>query len=327
MRLRTLAFWLLLVPFAGAAGLLTVARIAQLDGGAWVRLVSFTPLAMVAYAVCTLLLLGKLARPAEGRRRWPWALVLVVIVAALGLHVWWLAPLFTGPNPPPAAKATPITVLTANALRGDIDVLALVDAAVNADADVLIVSEITPGTVTTMERAGVAQNWPFRAGVALAGTHGTMVFSRFELTEVTPLGTRFKSWSLTVDVPDGELRLLAVHPYPPVDAPRWRADHSAILKASTGADLIVGDFNATRDHAPMRALEGRGFHDVAERANQGWQPTWPQNGLFRIGGLALPPLVQIDHVLIGPNLAALSNRTIRVDGTDHAIVVAEVAAR
>jgi hypothetical protein len=61
--------------------------------------------------------------------------------------------------------------------------------------------------------------------------------------------------------------------------------------------------------------------------NKGWQPTWPVNGRLRIGGIALPALVQIDHVLIGPALSALDNRIVRVDGTDHAIVVAEVAPR
>ena len=89
-------------------------------------------------------------------------------------------------------------------------------------------------------------------------------------------------------------------------------------------DLVVGDFNATADHAPMRALADAGYRDVGELANQGWQPTWPTRGVFDLLGL---PLAQIDHVLVGDRLAALDLGTVAVPGSDHRAVVATVALK
>ena len=97
--------------------------------------------------------------------------------------------------------------------------------------------------------------------------------------------------------------------------------------ASGAPDLVVGDFNATPDHSPMRALADAGYRAVAELANEGWQPTWPANGIFRVHGLPLPRFAPIDHVLVGERLAALGSSTVALDGTDHRAVVAEVARK
>jgi endonuclease/exonuclease/phosphatase family metal-dependent hydrolase len=120
-----------------------------------------------------------------------------------------------------------------------------------------------------------------------------------------------------------------VHPHSPVDAALWRRDHATIRAAvaSGSPDLVVGDFNATPDHAPMRALADEGYRDVADLANEGWQPTWPANGLYRVLGVPLPRLAPIDHVLVGERLAALGSSTVDLAGTDHRPVVAEVARK
>ncbi|WP_295661753.1 endonuclease/exonuclease/phosphatase family protein, partial [uncultured Nocardioides sp.] len=88
-----------------------------------------------------------------------------------------------------------------------------------------------------------------------------------------------------------------------------------------------GDFNASPDHEPMLALAEAGWRDVAELANAGWQPTWPADGVEPVTDLPSPRLVRIDHVLVGERVAALASSRLVVDGTDHAAVVAEVAAR
>jgi hypothetical protein len=74
----------------------------------------------------------------------------------------------------------------------------------------------------------------------------------------------------------------------------------------------------------MRDLAQEGFRDAAELTNT-WQPTWPANR--RGPGIArfLPPLARIDQVLVGPDLAALSSNSVRIENTDHLAVVAELA--
>jgi hypothetical protein len=46
-----------------------------------------------------------------------------------------------------------------------------------------------------------------------------------------------------------------------------------------------------------------------------------------VAGVELPRVVQIDHVLVGPRLAAIESRTLAIPGTDHRALVAEVAPK
>lgn len=324
MRLRSVLFWLLLAALLVPAGLLTYARWAQPPGGTWLRVVAFTPWAIPAYAAAVGLLLVRGVLPGRGLRLL-WLLGALALLAPLAVHLWWFSPQLVGANPPPARDAAPLTVLTVNSLRGEVDALALVEAATTADADLLVVEETTPGELATLERGGLAEGWPYRAGQPQAGVDGTMVFSRLRLGRAERIATTMDSWAVTVSTDTGDLRLLAVHVWPPTAPARWRADHHAIRVAAPGADLVVGDLNATPDHQPVQVLAALGLRSVAELANEGWQPTWPANGEQRVLGVGLPPLVQIDHVLVGERLAALSTRTVAIDGTDHLAVVAEVA--
>jgi hypothetical protein len=77
----------------------------------------------------------------------------------------------------------------------------------------------------------------------------------------------------------------------------------------------------------LRALADDGYRDVGELANQGWQPTWPSSGDVSLLGVPLPSLTQIDHVLVGPRLAAIGMHTREIPGSEHRAVVAEVAPK
>ena len=41
---------------------------------------------------------------------------------------------------------------------------------------------------------------------------------------------------------------------------------------ASDADLVLGDFNATSDHAPMRAWKDAGWRDSLELVNAGLEP-------------------------------------------------------
>jgi endonuclease/exonuclease/phosphatase (EEP) superfamily protein YafD len=152
-----------------------------------------------------------------------------------------------------------------------------------------------------------------------------MVFANERLGEPERLATQFDCW--VVDV--GGLTMIAAHPVAPVDPTgptQWREEHRLIHQAAVDddVDLIVGDLNASSDHAVLRELGDAGFRDAAELANEGWQQTWPANGVVVPW---LPPIVRIDHVLLSDQLAAVSTRTVDIEGTDHLALVAEVARR
>jgi endonuclease/exonuclease/phosphatase (EEP) superfamily protein YafD len=307
----------LLLPALG----LTFVRVVEPHAWFWLLAEGFTPLGIVLYGAAVLLLAARLL---VVRRWWTYAGAAVAL-AGLALHCWWFAPQVTGANPPAADGAEPLVVLTANVAQGDGDAIELVRLASDEDVDLLVVEEITAADLADMERSGIADLLPYRVGRPGTGAAGTMVFSRTELGRAERTATWHDGWIVT----RGDLTVIATHPQAPTEPDIWSDDHAALLDAVRAhePDLVVGDFNATADHAPMRALADAGYRDVGELANVGWQPTWPSGGRWRLLGVAAPPLARIDHVLVGPRLAALGQHTVAIPGSDHRAVVAEVARK
>ena len=315
MRLRSLLFWSTVLVLLGIGGLLTTARLLRPDGTLGVRLVAFTPLALAAYALVVLLVLV----PALRRRTFA-VLVLVLALAGVGLHAWWLAPLYTGATPPPSASAETVTVMTLDVHGGDVDGPGVVAAVSDAGVDLLVLTDATPDLLAEMDAAGLSAIFPDRVGAPDEADPETVLLSRTPITASSPLGGSARSLTADVTLGGQAVRVLAVHPaWPAGDLAAWRNDQALVLaEAERGVDLVLGDLHATADPGAVRALADAGLRDVAEVANQGWQPTWPSRPF---------PLVAIDHVLVGPRLAGVSSRTLRVGGSDHRAVVAEVAAK
>jgi hypothetical protein len=316
-RAVTLLLVLLLVPGV----VLTLVRLLEPWDGRWVRLEAFTPFGIAAYGAALVIVLIRFARA----RRWATGLAAAGVAAGLALHLAWFAPMISGANPPPREGAEPLRVMVANLYLGAADGAAVVRTASREDVDVLVVHEVTPGLLATMERAGVDGLFGHRAGRAGRTGEGTMVFADTRLGDATRLPTRWGSWQVSTD----DFTLFAVHPHAPTDIAIWRRDHHVIRTAvaTVQPDLVVGDFNATPDHPPMRALAEAGYRSATELANEGWQPTWPAAAGASVLGLSVPNVVQIDDVLVGPTFAAVGTHTVDIPGSDHRALVAEVAAK
>jgi hypothetical protein len=314
VRVLRLLVGLVVVGLLAGGLTVTVVRVLQPDSAVAVGLAALAPLALAAYAVVVVLVVV----PAV-RRSGPALLALVVALVGVALHGWWLAPLYTGPAAS-AAAGERLVVMSANVegVSGD-DAVAVVRAASARGVDLLALLEVSPQALASMDDGGLARAFPHRVG-GDDGIPRTVLLSRTRLG----LETRLASVDgLVADVTlgDGSARVLVAHPVQPLsDAEQWRRDHATVLDAARrDVDLVLGDLNATLDHAPLRALVDAGFHDATERTNRGWQPTWPIDG-----GLPFP-VVQIDHVLVGERVDALDTDTVRLAGTDHAAVLAEVA--
>lgn len=293
---------------------LTALRILQPEIGHSVRMVAFTPMALILYAAA--LALGLVVTDGGVRKA-----LAGLTVAGMALHGWWLAPLWTGDPPAYAEDGEPLTVMTANLLYGDADPYQVVETAAAEDVDVLALVEVTPEHLAEMAEAGLDELFPHYLGVSDGSVSETMLLARTELTEVARLPTVYDSIAADLTVGDATYRVLAVHPRPPIyDAGEWRSDLAVVEEAARSADLVLGDFNSTLDHEPLQRVLDTGLRDAAEAGNAGWQPTWPMDGT-----LGIPvPLVAIDHVLAGHRLAAVSARTVEISGTDHAAVVGVV---
>ncbi len=327
MKLRWLLLGVLTTLVLVPALLLTTARLLDLPGGTWVRLVAFTPYALVLYAAALLLLLLAWWR---GRGFWRGTARVLVVVSLLGLvlHAFWASGPYVGTPAAEAAGPGRLHVMTANLRFGQASTARVVEVVVADDVDVLVLQEVTPQALAGLEGAGLGQALAHRAGSADEGAAGTMVFSRYPLGKVHRLGTLFGSYAMDVRGPSGRVHLIAAHPRPPIGSVAgWRFDQGVLrhaARATSGRTMLVGDLNATMDHLPMRTLVGIGFEDAATQADSRWQPTWPAAGEVSRLGFAVPSLVPIDHVFLSSGLRALRTESVTVPGSDHRALVATV---
>jgi endonuclease/exonuclease/phosphatase (EEP) superfamily protein YafD len=322
VKLRWLLLGLVVVLLIVPAAVLTVARVGQPPGGVWVRLVAFTPYAFVLYAAVLVLLLVAWSR---GRGRWRTVASTGALVALAGvvMHGFWLAPAYVG-SAGPAPGGEPLRVMTANLMLGQAAASQVVELVVREDVDVLVLQEVDDRSLARLRAAGLDDAFAHSAGEPAAGAAGTMVLARRPIRDVDALGTGLGGYQVAV----GGVTLLAVHPRPPTgDVRGWVQDHRTIRRAAyerAAPTMIVGDLNATIDHRVVRELIGQGYRDAATAAGSRWQPTWPADGEVRLFGVPVPPMLALDHVLVNDALQPVRTESIRVDGTDHRALLAEV---
>lgn len=329
--MRAVLFWLVVAGLLAPALPLTLNRLVDSGLGPAVRMMSFTSFATPFYVLATLLVGVALVLGRAGPRGVV-AAVLVVVVVGLGLHLSWLAPMYVGGNPEPAEGATPITVMTFNMYEGRADTTQLFEILRDEDVDVVVLPEITFGTLHELEAMGLDEEYPYQLGRPNGSVDGTMVFSKLVLTDTQVVPMEFQSYTVVVGEGDDAFTLLAVHPrapVPPGGAPQWREENADLLAAAQSADsdLVLGDFNATSDHSVMRDWKDAGWRDSLELVNAGWSRTWPANGISPVRDFHPPALIQIDHVLVGRHFAAIDSKVVEIEGSDHRAVVATVARR
>ncbi len=254
-------------------------------------------------------------------RRWVVAGVAAVAAVAFGLA---LLPRTVG-GPEADAQGPRLTVMTSNLRLGHADARALLRVAREHDVDVLSVQELRPELMRRLDRVGARELFPGRVVDPRLGASGSGVLSR------TPLRAVDTSPDLTGHAqPEVEfavagappVRIKAVHPAPPVNptaAPLWRSAIAALPGSDSRGDvqILAGDFNATLDHPELRDLIGRGYVDAADAVGDGLVWTWPTTRRR-----ALP--LTIDHVLVDRRVRVERVTVVRIPGSDHRAVIAEL---
>jgi hypothetical protein len=118
------------------------------------------------------------------------------------------------------------------------------------------------------------------------------------------------------------VELTAVHTVPPATSPAsvrgWVRDLAALPgPAPDVLRVLAGDFNATFDHAALRAVLRLGYADAARAAGRGLAWTWrPLHLRF--------PRLALDHVLVDRRVHVAAVDLVPVAGSDHRAVVAEL---
>lgn len=284
-----------------------------------VQLLSFTPwLVIPAGAALLLSILG----------RRPWLVWLTAVLMAVQL--FWLFPLDHGRSiPGTAAPTVQLTAMNINSAFGQADAAEIVRLVREKGVGLLTVQEHSQALEDRLADEGLSALLPHRISNPTDDGAGSAIYSahRTEAVGVLP-DTPFQMPIVRVTVEGtgttAVLEVANVHALPPVDVRmgQWRSDLGAVarLAARPGNRLLIGDFNATYDHAEFRALldgspGGRKMVDVGTAAGMRLVPTWPMEG-HRLPGIA------IDHLVTSPGITGSGYAVQRVPGTDHAAVLA-----
>ena len=315
----------------GICLLLTLDRIVVPTGLAAVLAMAFVAYALPGYLLCLVLALwlrrrarrsvaerGAGPRPRSARL---WSAVVVVAFLGAALHAGWLAPSYVGAHP---SQEPTLTVLQLNTRHGNADPAQVTGLARSRAADVVVLEEVDSGAAARYAQAGLRRLLPHTAA-----SHGAVVFSRWPLRGVRRLPISDGGVLADVAAPK-PFWLLGLHTTEPMNGlTTWQHDLAEVRRVVAGKHgpgLVVGDFNATLDHGPMRQLLARGLRDAAEAGNAGWQPTWPSNQVPVFGVSPPMRLITIDHVLVTRPFGVVSTRTVAVAGTDHEALVASLVS-
>ena len=300
--------WLLVLPGAAWA----VVRAGGWERGPLVQLIAFTPYVAAGAWIPALV--------AAVSRRWLAAAVGVSAAAVLASSV---VPRALPDRHGGPADGVALPVMTANMLEGRADPATIVDLVRTHDVALLALQEFTPAAQTALAAAGLGDLLPYSSAAAEQDTTGSALYSRFPITAagVRRNGGGFLQAYGTVQPPGaGPLAVESAHPLAPYavgDVPNWRADLADQPPADpTGPPrILLGDFNATLDHQPLRALIAHGYRDAADATGAGLIGTWgPYDG-------DPIPAVTIDHVLVDQRIGVRDFRVYGMPRSDHRTIV------
>jgi endonuclease/exonuclease/phosphatase (EEP) superfamily protein YafD len=228
---------------------------------------------------------------------------------------WWA-------GPQPTTDAAPVEIVASNVYLGNRYYDRAAEALLAREPDVLVLTEFSARAqdeFAVRTRASL----PHRAEDPQQGAFGSAIYSRYPITAVRHLELdRFRTLDVDLALPGGTVRLVAVHTLQPLSdvgvLRRQFAELERLVRAHDGPLILAGDFNAGVHHGPFRDLLDAGLRDAHLERGLGRVRTWPL-------GRRLPPITQIDHVLVSKGFAVEGADTVVVPGSDHRAVTAEVA--
>jgi endonuclease/exonuclease/phosphatase (EEP) superfamily protein YafD len=310
--LVTAALWTLVVMFA----IWTLVRLIGFQSVfPAVQLLAFTPYVALASLL-------PLAIAALSRRLWP-AVAATVVMLALAACVLprWVPDGDTGPA---KAGGPVLRVLSANLLAGGADPDTIVGLVRAHQVDLVAFQEFTARAQAALERAGLTETLPNRSAYPVDGVTGSALYSRYPLTNGVfhvHEASGFGQARSTLAVPGAApIEVESVHPCAPSGRSTsrcWHADLADQPAATVNGPvrLLIGDFNATLDHAALRRLIGTGYRDAADVVGA-YARTWPFDERWYI------PAVTIDHVLADRRVGVDSVSVYPVPNSDHRAVFA-----
>ena len=231
-------------------------------------------------------------------------------------------------------------ILSVNLLITNNDVAGIASDILSVDPDIIVTLE----TEETTRRALSTRLTGYRVASIGDGARGNWASiwvherveanletgeHRLEVGGETLPGIRYR-----VETNRGEtsIHVVGVHLHSPStreDGERWTEELAGLAQHARahGQRLVLaGDFNAGRAHPALAPLLAT-TRDAGRTPWGAGTPTWPVRGsgegIYRWS----PTMLDLDHILTGSGASTRGYRTVRVTGSDHLGIVADVHLR
>ena len=223
------------------------------------------------------------------------------------------------------AKTPRLRVFTSNLFVSNSRYDEMADAIMAADADVIVLVELTPWFVDRLRIRGVLDRYPNQILDPRSDSTGTGIIARVAVMDSsTRTIGQYSAPSITVQLDGRTLTIVAAHPLPPSSqtGPKpwvgyFHALHE-VAAAATDEFVVTGDFNATRWHRPFARLLDGTLRDAHETVGKGLTMSWPARWLpVRI--------MRLDHLLATRGVAIVKVDNIAMPGSDHTAFVVDLA--
>ncbi len=225
-----------------------------------------------------------------------------------------------------------VRLMTYNLNYGNPDPRGSLDAIAAADADVVLLQEITAGWQRALADRFAAQ-YPthiFRLHRRNAG--GLAVLSKLpiggEEMLSPPEGGWFPAQRMVVTAPFGECEILHVHLRPALDNGSWisgfmttppvrEAEVKKYWRDLVHASplIVAGDFNEDPDGLAMRFLAAQGTSRIPTTGPRTWHYEEDAWDVLKM---------DLDHIVLGPELSADEAIVLDAGTSDHRPVVATI---
>ena len=223
------------------------------------------------------------------------------------------------------ADVAPTRVMTLNCYFGQADAQAITEVVAQEGVAILCLQEVNATLYEDLLACGLGDLLPYWCGQVT----GNQLWSIYPLADPVDDAVGYSGSAMpaaTIDAGWGPIRWVSVHTCAPVPGlePYWDESLHRLSQirsydgqAPSTRYILMGDFNATIEHASFRAILANGFFDGAWQAGEGLVFTWPVNQ-------GIPALVTLDHIVLDDGLRAGEFAYVTVAGSDHRAVLATV---
>ena len=227
-------------------------------------------------------------------------------------------------------------LMTLNTRNGQADAAQIVQTVREQHVEVLALQELNSSMISRLNEAGIRELLPYSV-VANAsssdngGVNG--LWSAAPMSERTGDLIPIEASSIpaaSIDFDGTVIRFGSVHPFSPRPSNQglWDRGLGSIsqLREDDHTFVLMGDFNATWDHASFRYLLGGRFVDAGENAGEWFHMTYPANKKL-FGMIPVPAAVEIDHIVHDRGVVVGDLDAVTIAGSDHKALLGTLEVR